>query len=146
VSVGLSVLWIATLIGWFVSRRHAAAASSATQRDGAHPLGHSQTPSDKSGARAAFHAACRANDAAAARRNLLVWANAALPGPRITGLNDLAKRIKNPQVGSLLRALDAGCYAGDVWEGAALASAIPRLPLGKEQADGQPRELAPLYR
>jgi hypothetical protein len=146
VSVGLGVLWIATLIGWFVSRRRAVAASSAAQGDGAHPLGQGQTPSDKSGARATFHAACRANDAAVARRNLLVWANAALPGPRITGLNDLAKRIRDPQVATLLRALDAGCYAGDVWEGAALASAIPRLPLGKEQADGQPRELAPLYR
>ena len=145
-SVGLGVLWIATLIGWFLSRRRAASASSAAQRDGAHPLGHEQTPSDKSRARAAFHTACRANDAAAARRNLLVWANAALPGPRITGLNDLAKRIKDPQVATLLRALDGGCYAGDPWEGAALASAIPQLPLGKEHTESRPRELAPLYR
>jgi hypothetical protein len=145
-SVGLGVLWIATLIGWLLSRRRGASASSAAQRDGAHPLGHGQTPSDNSGARAAFHAACRANDAAAARRNLLVWANAALPGPRITGLNDLAKRIKDPQVATLLRALDGGCYAGDPWEGAALASTIPHLPLAKEHTEGRPRELAPLYR
>ena len=145
VSVGLGVLWIATLIGWFLSRRRAASASSAAQRNGAHPLGHGQTPSDKSGARAAFHAACRANDAAAARRNLLIWANATLPGPRIAGLNDLAKRIKYPQVATLLRALDGGCYAGDPWEGAALASAIPKLPLGEEKTEGRPRELAPLY-
>ncbi|MDB6015332.1 MAG: hypothetical protein JWL65_7582, partial [Gammaproteobacteria bacterium] len=93
VSVGLGVLWIATLIGWFLSRRRATS-SSAAQRDGAHPLDYGQTPSDKSGTRAAFHAACRENDAAAARRDLLIWANAALPGPRIAGLNDLAKRIK----------------------------------------------------
>jgi hypothetical protein len=145
VSVGLGVLWIATLIGWFLSRRRAASASSAAQRDGAHPLVHGKIPSDKSGARAAFHTACRANDAAAARRNLLIWANAALPGPRITGLNDLAKRIKDPQVATLLRALDGGCYAGDPWEGAALASAIPKLPLGEEKTEGRPRELAPLY-
>ena len=145
VSVGLGVLWIATLIGWFLSRRRAASASSAAQRDGAHPIGHGQTPLDKSGARAAFHAACRANDAAVARRNLLVWANAALPGPRIAGLNDLAKRIKDPHVAALLRALDGGCYAGDPWEGAALASAIPKLPLGEEKTEGRPRELAPLY-
>jgi hypothetical protein len=76
---------------------------------------------------------------------LLIWANAALPGPRITGLNDLAKRIKDPHVAALLRALDGGCYAGDPWEGAALASAIPRLPLGEEKTEGRPRELAPLY-
>ena len=63
-----------------------------------------------------------------------------------TGLNDLAKRIKDPHVTTLLRALDAGCYAGDAWEGAALASAIPQLPLGKERTDGRPPELAPLYR
>ena len=146
VSVGLGVLWIATLIGWFLSRRRAASASSAAQRDGAYPLGHGQTPSDKSGARAAFHTACRANDAVAARRNLLIWANAALPGPRITGLNDLAKRIKDPQVATLLRALDGGCYAGDPWEGAALASAIPKLPLDEEHTERRPGELAPLYR
>ncbi|MDB6014512.1 MAG: hypothetical protein JWL65_6762, partial [Gammaproteobacteria bacterium] len=94
----------------------------------------------------AFHAACRENDAAAARRDLLIWANAALPGPRIAGLNDLAKRIKDPHVAALLRALDGGCYAGDPWEGAALASAIPKLPLGEEHNKRRPGELAPLYR
>jgi hypothetical protein len=81
----------------------------------------------------------------AARRNLLVWANAALPGPRIAGLNDLAKRLQDPHVAALLRALDGGCYAGDPWEGAALSSAIPKLPLGEEKTEGRPRELAPLY-
>lgn len=146
VSVGLGVLWIATLIGWFLSRGRAASASSAAQRGGREVPEHGQTPSDKSGARAAFHAACCANDAPSARRNLLVWANAALPGPRITGLNDLAKRIRDPHVAALLRALDGGCYAGDPWEGAALASAIPQLPLSKEHAEGRPRELAPLYK
>jgi BatD DUF11 like domain len=146
VSVGLGVLWIATLIAWLLSRARASAASSATQRGGQQVPGHGQTPSDKSGARAAFHAACRTNDAAAARRNLLIWANAALPGPRIAGLNDLAKRIDDPQVATLLRALDRGCYAGDPWEGASLASAIPKLPLGKEVTERRPGELAPLYR
>jgi hypothetical protein len=146
VSVGLGVLWIATLVGWLVSRRRAPAASSATKRDGQHPLSHGQTLSHESGARAAFQAACRANDAVAARRNLLVWANGALPGPRIAGLNDLAKRIKDPHVAALLRGLDGGCYAGDPWEGAALASAIPKLPLGTDHTEDRPRELAPLYR
>jgi hypothetical protein len=57
----------------------------------------------------------------------------------------LAKRLKDPQVATLLRALDGGCYAGDPWDGAALATAIPQLPLAKERADGRPTELAPLY-
>jgi hypothetical protein len=139
VSLGFGLLWIATLIGWLRSRRHATSAAAATLA--------AQPPSpDKSSAHAAFQAACRANDAGAARRNLLTWANAVLPGPRVVGLGDLAKRLKDPQITALLRALDRGCYAGDPWEGAALATALTTLRLNKEEKDAKPRELAPLYR
>ena len=86
------------------------------------------------------------DDAGAARRNLLIWANAVLPGPRILGLGDLAKRLKNPQITALLRALDRGCYAGDSWDGNALAAALPTLRLGEEKIGEKPRKLAPLYR
>ncbi len=140
VSLGLGLLWIATLIGWLMSRRRAATVSPG-------PLGAGQpSTSDKSGARAAFHAACRANDAGAARRNLLNWANAVLPPPRIVGLSDLAKRLNDPQLATLLRALDRGCYAGDSWDGAALAAALPKLAISEQGDENKPRELAPLYR
>jgi hypothetical protein len=139
VSLGLGILWVATLIGWLMSRRRAAPAATNSPRAGEPPA------ADKSGARAAFHAACQSNDAGAARRNLLLWANAVLPAPRIVGLSDLAKRIDDPQLETLLRALDRGCYAGDPWDGAALAAAIPKLVVGEQEAVNKPRELAPLY-
>lgn len=140
VSLGLGLLWIATLLGWLRAHRRATAARTATPSEAQSAL------PDRSSARAEFLAACRANDAGSARRNLLIWANAVLPDPRIPGLSDLAKRLKDPQIAALLRALDRGCYAGDPWNGAALGSAISHLPLRKETAEARPRELAPLYR
>jgi hypothetical protein len=140
VSLGFGLLWIATLIGWFRSRRRVTTGAAAPTHAG------QQSSPDKSSARAAFQAACRANDAGAARRNLLVWANAVLPGPRVVGLSDLAKRLKDPQITAVLRALDRGCYAGDPWDGTALAAALTTLQPGDQKTDVKPRELAPLYR
>jgi BatD DUF11 like domain len=140
VSLALGVLWIATLIGWIMSRRRSTPAAPQSPQAGQPPA------TDKSGARAAFHAACHANDANAARRNLLLWANAVLPAPRILGLGDLAKRIGDPQLATLLRALDRGCYAGDPWDGAALAAALPKLSMTGQANENKPRELAQLYR
>ena len=141
VSLGLGILWIATLIGWLISRRRAASAAPTRSPRAGEPIA-----ADKSGARAAFHAACRANDAAAARRNLLLWANAVLPAPRIAGLGDLAKRLDDPQLATLLRALDRACYAGGSWDGSALAAALPKLVRSEKGNQDKPRELAPLYR
>jgi hypothetical protein len=146
VSIGLAILWIATLISWLRLRRRATAASLTALREGhASPSDGQTETTSASSARSAFQAACRANDASTARRTLLAWANAALPSPRIAGLNDLAKRLEDPQVANLLRALDRGCYGGETWDGAALASAIPKLPLGKDETEPRRRDLAPLY-
>jgi hypothetical protein len=139
VSLGLGILWIATLVGWLMSRRRATPAATNSPRAG-------PSATDKSSARAAFHAACHANDASAARRNLLLWANAVLPAPRILGLGDLAKRMDDPQLATLLRALDRGCYAGASWDGAALATALPELLVNEQHNERKPGELAPLYR
>jgi hypothetical protein len=62
------------------------------------------------------------------------------------GLGDLAKRMNDPQLATLLRALDRGCYAGDSWDGAALAAALPKLVVSEQGNESKPRELAPLYR
>ena len=140
VSLGLGILWIATLVGWLMSRRRATPAATNSPRAG------QPSATDKSSARAAFHAACHANDASAARRNLLLWANAVLPAPRILGLGDLAKRMDDPQLATLLRALDRGCYAGAPWNGAALAAALPKLLVNEQNNESKPGDLAPLYR
>jgi len=140
VSLAFGILWIATLVAWWLmSRRRSTLTAPNSPQLG--PL----SAIDKSGARAAFHAACQANDAGAARRNLLLWANAVLPAPRIVGLSDLAKRLNDPQLATLLRALDRGCYAGDRWDGSALAAALPKLVVSEQEAANKPGELAPLY-
>ena len=62
------------------------------------------------------------------------------------GLGDLAKRMDDPQLDTLLRALDRGCYAGAPWDGAALAAALPKLLVNEQSNERKSRELAPLYR
>jgi hypothetical protein len=106
----------------------------------------SNSAANVSQARSAFLTACRANDAAAARRNLLLWANAKWSGPRIQGLNALAKLLADPGITPLLQALDRACYAQDSWNGSALANALPDLKLPKRAGPSKTRELAPLYR
>jgi hypothetical protein len=54
--------------------------------------------------------------------------------------------MDDPQLATLLRALDRGCYAGDPWNGAALAAALPKLIVSHHNNENKPRELAPLYR
>ena len=138
VSLGFGFLWLATLLAWLWTKRNQTATTT---------MGGAPAPdTNVSKPRASFRAACRANDARAARRHLLLWANAAWTGPRILGLNALAKLIDDPAIDPLLRALDRACYAGDAWAGEALANALPDLPFRNRTKVRGTRELAPLYR
>lgn len=141
ISFGLGLLWLVTVGAWLIMRNRRPAAPAATAPDE-----QSASAKNASQARSAFLAACRANDASAARRNLLVWANAKWSGPRIQGLNALARLLGNPQTTRLLHDLDRACYAQDPWEGSALANALPDLQLPKRSAAVGSGELAPLYR
>jgi hypothetical protein len=145
ISLGLGLLWLATLGALLVMRKRRPGAPAARADTGDTPTPDSQS-ANVAQARAAFIAACRANDAAAARRNLLLWANAKWRGPRITGLNALGRLLGNPQTSQLLSALDRACYTQVAWDGAALANALADLPLPKQPAPAKSRELAPLYR
>lgn len=141
VSAGLGLLWLVTLGAWLLTRnrRSVPTAPEAARED-------ANAVANASQARSAFLAACRANDAAAARRNLLLWANAKWSGPRIQGLNALAKLLGDPGITPLLQALDRACYAQDSWNGSELANALPDLKLPKRASPPRTRELAPLYR
>jgi hypothetical protein len=143
VSLGLGLLWLATLGAWLLTRKRRPLAQPAAAAEGPPP--DSRAAASASHARSAFLAACQANDAPAARRNLLLWANAKWSGPRITGLNALAKLLGNPETKKLLQALDRACYAHDSWEGATLANALPDLPLPKRSTVTHSGDLAPLY-
>ncbi len=100
---------------------------------------------DAARARRQFHEACRRNEAPAARRWLLAWAAAAWPAPAPTGLAALAKRCADPQLDMHLAALDRACYAGDAWDGAALADALKELPPGAAQEKTRGADIEPLY-
>lgn len=156
ISIGLAVAWLATLAAWLWSRRsratpgptrgggprlQAASPSSSTRTsDSARQLS-----SDPAKERAAFRAACEANDAHAARAHLLAW-TAALWGAAPAGSNAIAAKITDTTVVELLRDLDRACYAGGAWQGHALAAALTELPGAPGKASRQRDGLAPLYR
>jgi hypothetical protein len=141
ISIGLAAVWLATLGTWLWSRRSRAAARPSPRSSPTRPR---QLPPDPARERAAFRAACEANDPHAARAHLLAW-TAALWGTAPAGVNTVGARIGDPAVADLLRDLDRACYAGGEWQGSPLAAALTELPAppgkGPRQRDG----LAPLY-
>ena len=176
VSAALGLLWIATMIGWWVSRRrppalverkeptlsgeepNGAASRPGPDRDerrlpteppGAAagvPSETAETPLRASRARAQFQEACGRSDAIAARRSLLAWANAQWPADRVNGLQALAKRIGDPDDGTAIAELERACYAGGAWDGAALAARLTELPKATSRTDTRDPPIAPLYR
>jgi hypothetical protein len=151
ISVGLAIVWLATLGAWLWSRKPRAVVPLTTQ-DGKTPGqgGVSGRPPAQRAApdagkeHAAFRAACAADDAHAARAHLLNWA-AALGGTTPAGINAIAARIGDATVAELLRDLDRACYAGGDWHGNALAAALTELPAPAVDASRRRDGLAPLY-
>ena len=139
ISIGLAVVWLATLGAWLWSRRCPRAVPRA-----ALPGAPRQLRPDPAKERAAFRAACQANDPQAARAHLLAW-TAALWGATPAGINAVAARIGDTAVAELLRDLDRACYAGGTWQGDALAAALTELPALPGKTGRQRDGLAPLY-
>ena len=175
-SAALGLLWIATMIGWWGSRRRPPARAerkeptlssdgspsaparlaAGTLEPNAHvepsqsgaasdPVPVADKPLRASRARAQFQDACHRGDAAAARRALLAWAGAAWPGERVTGLQALAKRIGDPDVGAAIAELERACYAGGAWDGSTLATRLTDLPKARSRTDTHDPPIAPLY-
>ena len=146
ISIGLAVVWLATLGTWLGSRRSQPAPSGrpgGTVRTPPPPAPN-PAPSDPARERAAFRAACQANDAPAARAHLLAWTGAAW-GATAAGINAVAARISDATVIELLRDLDRACYAGGAWQGAPLAAALTSLPPAPDRPARERDGLAPLY-
>jgi hypothetical protein len=146
IALGLAVLWLATLAAWFGSKwlvsKKRSSSPSASQDEMSGASGSAAQ------ARAAFLAACRRNDALAARRALLAWARAKAPDAPPAGLNALAKQIDDSALAAQVRDLDRACYAGETWHGGeALAQALTELPMQKNAVPPSQRRssLAPLY-
>jgi hypothetical protein len=136
----LGLLWILTLIAWYVhGRRRRDSAVSELQDPGAAPR------LDGGEARAQLLAACRANDARAARAALIRWI-AASTGAHLN-LREFARRAKDSRLTALLSDLDRACYRGIAWNGATLLGALSDFPaLFREPEPKQREELAALYR
>lgn len=140
-SIGLAVVWLSTLGAWLWSRR---------SRAGPRPMPTHTSPGprllrpDAAKERAAFRAACQADDPQAARAHLLAWM-AALWGAPPAGINAVATRIGDAAIAELLRDLDRACYAGGPWQGNPLAAALTELPPFPGKAAPQRDGLAPLY-
>lgn len=140
ISIGLAVVWLATIAGWLWSRRsRRARVTTSSPRQPAPTLSH-----DPSKERAAFRAACEANDAHAARAHLLAWATA-LWSATPPGAGAIAAKIGDAAVAELLRDLDRACYAGGPWQGRPLAAALTDLPAPTAQSARGRDGLAPLY-
>src|SRR6185437_13101863 len=138
ISIGLAIVWLATLGAWLWSRRAKRPGDRAARPSPRHP---SVDPAKE---RSAFRAACEANDAHAARTHLLAW-TAALWGAAPPGINAIAARIGDGNVAELLRDLDRACYAGGTWQGGSLAAALTELPAPPAKSARQRDGLAPLY-
>jgi len=141
VSIGLVALWLATLGAWLWSRPSRGPPRPVLRGN---PPAPRRLPPDPGKERAAFRAACEANDPHAARTHLLAWA-AALWGTPPAGINAVAARIGNAAIAELLRDLDRACYAGGEWQGDRLAAALAELPAPGGKSVRQRDSLAPLY-
>jgi len=135
-------VWFATLGAWLWSRRSRAA----PRPSGRSPRGPGprQLPPDPARERAAFRAACGANDPYAARAHLLAW-TAAVWGTPAAGIHAIAARIGDATIAELLRDLDRACYAGGTWQGGPLAAALAELPAPPGKTARKRDGLAPLY-
>jgi hypothetical protein len=138
ISAALAVGWLLTLLLWWRRGRHRAPGVAATQVQ--------EAALHANRARRAFHAACQAGDAAAARQHLLEWAAAHWPDDPPRGLQALAQRLPDAAQRTAVAALDRTLYAsGGDWDGAVLAASLQHLPGAADGGTGRKVVLEPLY-
>ena len=136
ISVALALLWSATMLAWWYSRRRVPAAVSVTTEPAV-------TKADD--AFRAFRQACLDNDAPAARRHLIAWAASVWPTEPPIGLNELSRRLDHGKLSAALRQLDRTCYTGGAWQGAELAELLATPPVNANTAARKKAALPDLY-
>jgi hypothetical protein len=139
-SLGLAILWLATLSAWWISRRRRSRLPNGP--DATAPATTGTTVSD---ARKAFRQACQGNDPQAARRHLLDWARATWPHDPPLGLQALSDRLDDADLKPLLKQLDRVCYGGGEWDGKLLADRLKALTGKTKRLSPAAPELAGLY-
>ncbi|MCK7578360.1 MAG: BatD family protein [Chromatiales bacterium] len=137
-ALALAGAWGLTMVLWLRERRGRATSGPAAQ-----PVP-TQAPPSSPGldpARRALRAACLAGDPRAARTAVIDWARARWPDGAASGLEPLAARFEDPEVRSILRAIDRAIYAppGETWDGAATWKGL-EPHLGAARADSPQTE------
>ena len=140
VSAALALLWLSTVLAWWVAHRRAA--TPATAKPSSKTVNPPAPAKLAAGsALAALQRACRDNDAQAARRHVLEWAAGFWHDSPPRGLNAVAQRLADSRFTEPLRELDRACYMGSAWQGDALAQAFATMP--KPAASEKPRAVIP---
>ena len=140
VSAALALGWLLTLVFWW---RHGRGVRTTVREAPATDTGSAEAGA----ARKQFLAACHAGEAISARRALLAWAAAHWRNDPPRGLEDLARRLPDPETRAALAELDHALYhsAGGAWNGTRLANLMRRLPKREANVDQRKAVLAPLY-
>ncbi len=136
-SVGLGILWVATLVAWYLKGR---------ARVPPAPVAEAKPAESASEARRQFRDACKRNDARAARASLREWLKSSAPGRASINLRALARNSADENLERLLRELDRACFAGSPWTGEKLLEALQELPAKRGKPKGQDDRLMPLYK
>lgn len=120
ISLGISVLWLGTMVAWWRRRKLVGRVSRPA------PIEPAITgkPATISAAMRMFRKAAKENTPRAARQHLLTWGRATWPDNPPTGLRSLAQRVQEPESMSLLLELDRACYTNAAWQGEPLVRAL----------------------
>jgi len=137
ISLSLALLWLLTILAWWMSYRRKSVQPSQTTPQ-------ADIPANVGNTRKALRQACKENDPQLARRHLLDWARIVWPQDPPTGLNALAIRLGNPEYKQIFSQLDRACYAKGEWQSEALMQSIEILPV-KTPKSPTTMQLAPLY-
>jgi hypothetical protein len=134
--------WLATGVAWW---RQASRKPSRTE---AEPPTRSAAPSERK-LRTAIETACRANDAAEAKRALADWAALRWPGSALGG-QDLERRAGGGELGREIARLNRCLYGrgGAEWQGEGLLRSLNAHAAREDAVEGSRagRELEPLHR
>jgi hypothetical protein len=145
VSAVLALGWLVTSLLWWRSSRARGGAVPARAARSQDPA--ERKPRERKALRE-VEAACAANDADAARRGLLEWAEARFPAAPPRSLGALASELNGAAAREVLD-LEAHIYgaAPGQWEGRALRTALADLDASRNSGNLEKEEpLLPLYR
>ncbi|MBK1722007.1 hypothetical protein CKO23_07045 [Thiocystis violacea] len=135
--------WLMTLVWWLRDRRRRAAQPTPVRVEP--EFGGRERESLKAAVRA-IGRACSQGDPRAARSALLAWARLRWPQDPPHGLEGIAVRLDEGQMGALLRSIDRAIYAppGVAWSGeAAWASLEPLLDASSKARSRPESEVIP---